>query len=107
MTIKSTIQSIVIIATLIVLHACGQNDKATQKEINAEPIKEVTHADYKCPMDCEKGKIYHEPGKCPVCQMDLAKIEHKENERHEHDVNADDTTHREKHKHKEGDDHKH
>ena len=32
------------------------------------------HAEYQCPMDCEKGKIYDEPGICPVCKMDLTKI---------------------------------
>ncbi|HNL39043.1 MAG TPA: heavy metal-binding domain-containing protein [Saprospiraceae bacterium] len=26
---------------------------------------------YICPMDCEKGKMYGQPGKCPVCHMDL------------------------------------
>ena len=26
---------------------------------------------HQCPMDCEEGKSYTEPGKCPVCKMDL------------------------------------
>jgi PBP1b-binding outer membrane lipoprotein LpoB len=26
---------------------------------------------YQCPMDCEHGKTYDTPGKCPVCEMDL------------------------------------
>lgn len=29
-----------------------------------------THV-YVCPMDCEKGKMYGQPGECPVCHMDL------------------------------------
>ncbi len=29
---------------------------------------------YQCPMDCEHGKLYDEPGSCPVCKMDLKKI---------------------------------
>ncbi len=35
--------------------------------------------DYQCPMKCEGDKIYHEPGKCPKCKMDLKKLdtEHK------------------------------
>ncbi|MCD6543001.1 MAG: hypothetical protein J7K34_00675 [Flavobacteriaceae bacterium] len=35
--------------------------------------------DYQCPMKCEGDKVYHEPGKCPKCKMDLKKIdsEHK------------------------------
>ncbi len=35
--------------------------------------------DYQCPMKCEGDKVYHEPGKCPKCKMDLKKLdtEHK------------------------------
>lgn len=29
---------------------------------------------YQCPMKCEGEKTYEEPGKCPVCKMDLVKI---------------------------------
>nr|WP_287494130.1 heavy metal-binding domain-containing protein [Candidatus Brachybacter algidus] len=32
---------------------------------------------YQCPMDCEKGKTYEVMGICPVCKMDLAKVEEK------------------------------
>ncbi len=28
---------------------------------------------YQCPMNCEKGKTYNKPGKCPKCKMDLVK----------------------------------
>lgn len=28
---------------------------------------------YVCPMDCENGKTYDKPGKCPKCEMDLEK----------------------------------
>lgn len=30
---------------------------------------------YQCPMDCEKGKTYNEPGKCPVCNMALKPVD--------------------------------
>lgn len=29
---------------------------------------------YQCPMDCEKGKLYDQPGSCPVCKMDLKAV---------------------------------
>lgn len=113
MTKKTIIQSLAIMVTVIALQACNQNDKAAQKEKSAEP-KEIAHADYKCPMDCEKGKVYHEEGKCPVCGMDLAKVEHTESEKHEHGDAATHTEHDghqhkegEKHEHKEGDGHNH
>ena len=33
---------------------------------------------YQCPMNCEEGKTYDEEGKCPVCKMDLKKMEGKQ-----------------------------
>ncbi|RIJ49737.1 copper-translocating P-type ATPase [Maribellus luteus] len=30
---------------------------------------------YYCPMHCEGDKMYHEPGSCPVCGMDLKRVE--------------------------------
>ncbi|MFN0189231.1 MAG: heavy metal-binding domain-containing protein [Bacteroidia bacterium] len=105
MTKKSIIQSLAIVISIIVLQACNQTDNAAQKEKSDEPIVEIAHADYQCPMDCEKGKVYHQPGKCPVCGRDLAKVEHKENEKHEHGIIGADTSHDTKHQHKEGDGH--
>lgn len=29
-------------------------------------------------MDCEEGKTYEEEGSCPVCKMDLKKVEKEE-----------------------------
>jgi hypothetical protein len=49
---------------------CGNSS-----EQNNESVQEhAQHAEYKCPMDCEKGKTYKEPGICPVCKMDLTEI---------------------------------
>ncbi|MCU0433225.1 MAG: hypothetical protein MUC87_07225 [Bacteroidia bacterium] len=41
---------------LLLLASCSSADKKTV---------------YACPMDCENGKVYEKPGKCPVCEMDL------------------------------------
>lgn len=30
---------------------------------------------YQCPMKCEGEKVYDQPGKCPVCKMNLVKAE--------------------------------
>ncbi len=30
---------------------------------------------YICPMNCEKGKTYDQPGSCPVCNMDLEPVQ--------------------------------
>lgn len=42
--------------------ACQQN---TSEEVSVE---------YACPMDCENGKVYDEPGRCPVCKMSLEEV---------------------------------
>lgn len=33
---------------------------------------------YQCPMKCEGEKTYNAPGSCPVCKMDLLKLENEE-----------------------------
>ena len=33
-------------------------------------------------MDCEKGKLYDQPGSCPVCKMDLKAVEVPDSEGH-------------------------
>ena len=40
---------------------------------------------YQCPMDCEKGKTYDKEGKCPVCKMDLKKVEKEEKKENNHE----------------------
>ena len=55
----------------------------TKKENNTEMHENhehdanetVMHDAYQCPMDCEKGKTYDKEGTCPVCKMDLKKVE--------------------------------
>ncbi len=42
----------------------------TVKE-EAQEVLASNNVLHQCPMDCEKGKSYTEPGKCPVCKMDL------------------------------------
>ena len=49
--------------------------------VNAQSAKVKTHkiaADtvaYQCPMKCEGSKTYDKAGKCPKCNMNLAKLE--------------------------------
>jgi hypothetical protein len=49
--------------------ACGS--EGTNAETQETAKKEV----YQCPMDCENGKTYGEPGKCPVCEMDIKRVD--------------------------------
>ncbi len=54
--------------------ACKNDPKTTA---NSTPSTNLTETPmpqkvvYICPMDCEQGKTYDQPGQCPVCKMDL------------------------------------
>lgn len=64
---------IVLSVMLLVVSAITLSCRDTKKK---EESKEVTmNVDYACPMDCENGKTYETVGKCPVCEMDLKKVE--------------------------------
>ncbi len=45
--------------------------KNHENEVN----ETLMHDAYQCPMDCEKRKTYDKEGNCPVCKMDLKKVE--------------------------------
>lgn len=53
----------------IFLGSCSgdANSNSTKDSLSTESHQ---HA-YRCPMNCEKGKTYDKPGKCPVCGMNL------------------------------------
>ena len=58
----------VLLFSIFLLTSCEEkkSDKKTEsQEVNTSELV------YQCPMDCEKGKTYHEAGSCPVCKMDL------------------------------------
>jgi Heavy metal binding domain len=75
----------------VVLTSCKEEKKEaapeeTKTEVEAQEMQENHAADkadmamndkYQCTMDCEKGKTYDKPGKCPVCNMDMKKVEKK------------------------------
>jgi len=50
-----------------------QSEESHMHEDSGEEQAELIA--YQCPMDCENGKTYDEEGKCPVCGMDLKKVE--------------------------------
>ncbi len=52
-------------STLSVAKKASKAECATKKEHVAT---------YQCPMDCEKGKVYKEEGKCPKCSMELKAV---------------------------------
>lgn len=52
-------------------------EKTNAQKVHIHKIGEAYHIVRQCPMKCEKNKYYKNAGKCPVCKMDLIKIEHE------------------------------
>lgn len=80
----------IIIATLSMLIILSIASCSGNKEKSNNDTTQTEMAHYQCPMKCEGDKTYDKPGKCPVCNMDLAKVEsaeEKEEEEGEHDHN--------------------
>ena len=44
---------------------------------------------YICPMGCEDDKTYDKEGACPVCKMDLKKVEKEEESESDHDESVE------------------
>ncbi len=74
----------IIFAALLVMTtittSCSGGEKENTEQSNESGI-------YQCPMKCEGDKTYKQPGQCPVCNMDLEKVEdhsgHEEKDDHE------------------------
>lgn len=77
---------VIILAIVASLTACNKSktaeantDATTKTETTTESHEHKAgeaHDEkvaYACPMDCENGKTYDKPGKCPKCEMDLQK----------------------------------
>ncbi|HVK96770.1 MAG TPA: heavy metal-binding domain-containing protein [Flavisolibacter sp.] len=60
-------------ALAIAVASCNNNGKGTNaKSDSATTMSSESHQHaYRCPMNCEKGKTYDKPGRCPVCGMNL------------------------------------
>ncbi len=79
---------IVLAAIEIGFSACANPEpkKETKQLVHVHKEDEVHQHVYQCAMDCEKGKKYNLPGKCPICQKDLIEktTEHKSGDGHIH-----------------------
>ncbi len=52
--------------------ACNSEGTGTPGADSTQTANVDAHEhSYRCPMNCEKGKTYDKPGKCPVCGMNL------------------------------------
>jgi rubrerythrin len=74
MKIKSAFITLAAVAALSFVTSCGSS---SEKEEEAEAVTEqvVEDVKYQCPMKCEGDKTYDAPGNCPVCKMELKKLD--------------------------------
>jgi hypothetical protein len=75
---NTTLQTILCAAGLSAAFAACNNDgkAAGTTSDSAITMNSESHQHaYRCPMNCEKGKTYNKPGKCPVCGMNLEHYE--------------------------------
>lgn len=67
----------------IFIMACTSKTSENKKDNPSTEQSDI--ATYQCSMKCEGDKTYDKPGQCPVCNMDLGRIEEKgEVEEHDH-----------------------
>ncbi len=56
---------------LITLAACNDSNVKSKSGTTDSATAQGHQHSYRCPMNCEGGKTYEKPGKCPICGMDL------------------------------------
>jgi len=81
---KKVILSIAVITMLAVIGCKTEVKKENEQVKTEENMEMAAHDVYQCPMDCEKGKTYETEGDCPVCKMDLKKLEKEAKEAKDH-----------------------
>src|SRR5688572_11403563 len=69
---KNSARIIALLFSILLIAACNNEakDKSGSDSTQTAATDDHKHS-YRCPMNCEKGKTYNEPGKCPVCGMTL------------------------------------
>lgn len=85
---KNQITTVALLLTAILFIASCGGENSSNKDEKAG-TEQMANAKYQCPMKCEGEKTYDKPGQCPVCNMDLKKLE----DTHEHEEHSDTTNH--------------
>ena len=69
---KNSTRITVLLISILLITSCNNeaNNNSGSDSTQTASTDDHKHT-YRCPMDCEKGKTYNEPGKCPVCGMEL------------------------------------
>ena len=59
--------------SVVAFNAC-KHDHSKSNTQTTKSVPTSLDTKYICPMNCEKGKTYDQPGTCPVCNMNLEPI---------------------------------
>ena len=66
--------------TTVTIAGCNDNGKIISGSDSTKTVESNEHRHtYRCSMNCEKGKTYDQPGKCPVCGMELEHFDGEDN----------------------------
>ena len=83
---KTQIITAVLLTVVMFFASCGNGNSESKSENTS--TEQTAAAKYQCPMKCEGDKTYDKPGQCPVCNMDLKKLEapheHSDTTSHQH-----------------------
>ena len=72
---------IILLATAIFVSCNSSNtNDTTSTSTTLVVATDTATVKYKCPMKCEGETAYTTEGKCPVCEMDLEKINKEQNQ---------------------------
>jgi hypothetical protein len=82
---KQIITATLLLTAVMFFASCGNKTPESKKE--GTTTEQAANAKYQCPMKCEGEKTYDKPGQCPVCNMDLEKVETVHDDHKEHDHN--------------------
>lgn len=74
-----------IFASLMFFASCGNNTSESKEETTT--TEQASNVKYHCPMRCEGDKMYDKPGQCPVCNMNLEKMDSTTHQHQGHDQN--------------------
>lgn len=83
---KKQITTALLLTAVMFFTSCGSGSSESKTDNTA--TEQTANAKYQCPMKCEGEKTYDKPGQCPVCNMDLKKLEdtheHSDTTNHQH-----------------------
>lgn len=81
---KTKTTTALLLITVMFLASCGSGNSEGKSNASTE---QTANAKYQCPMKCEGDKTYDKPGKCPVCNMDLKKLDDTHEHEHSDTIN--------------------